>query len=87
MAPCDAPREARTASSRRRAAPRARNRFATFAQAMSNTKATAPNSSHRAVFALLLRKLFRNGSTLALRSLYRPGSELARCRATATISA
>ncbi len=40
-----APRAARTASSRRRDAPRASMRFATLVQAMSNTHATAPNST------------------------------------------
>jgi len=40
-----APKAARTAISRPRTAPRARTRFATLLQAMSNTKETAPNNT------------------------------------------
>ena len=46
-----APSADRTASSRSRAAPRAENRLATLAQAISSTANTAPSNTHAALYA------------------------------------
>ena len=43
-----APRAARTAISRRRVVPRASSRFATLAQTINNTTATAPSITRNA---------------------------------------
>ena len=65
-----APIDARTASSRCRAVPRASSRLATFTQAISSTKPTTPSSSQSAVCVSRGRKLFLSGSTLALQPVF-----------------
>ena len=58
--------------------PRASSRFATLAQAMSNTNPTAPSSSHSDDFVVSLRKLFLSGSTLELHPVLDFGNAFAR---------
>ncbi len=62
-------------------------RFATLAQAIRRTKATAPSISHRPVIVLSLRKLLWSGSTDALQPLLVDGFSSAICLAMLTISA
>ncbi len=78
-----APKDARSATSRRRAAPRASSRLATLAHAISSTNPTAPRSSHMPAMVSRLRKLFCSGSTLALQPVFERGFSSAMLLATA----
>ena len=69
----DAPSADRTATSRCRTVPRASSRFATFVQAMSSTKPTAPSSNQSVEMRFASRKLFFSGSTLALHPVFELG--------------
>jgi hypothetical protein len=84
-----APRAVRSATSRARAAPRASNRFATFAQAMSSTNATAADpitSSGRTSLAISSRSgmtrapqpAFVTGKSTALRAASEARADCAR---------
>ncbi len=71
MRPRPAPMAARTAISRLRVVARASSRFATFAQAMSSTKLTAPSSS-QSVGRTFATSASRSGS--ALKNVSRPSA-------------
>lgn len=82
----DAPIDARTAISFRRAVPRASNRLPTFTHAMSRTKPTTPCSSFNSIGTLGARKSFFSGSTRTPQPLFDFGWASAMRRAMASNS-
>ena len=93
-----APSDTRTPTSRARAAERASSRFATFAQAMSSTNATAPMSDRNTsrigppftrslnVITVRLMSLFVSGKSCSRRAAIAFSSLCARSRVTPSVS-